>query len=67
VRAHLEGKMKLRVKRKDGRIVWITLISEDKDDKEVLEALWNCDVSRETMIYRRGNMVLQARVSPFKR
>jgi len=35
--------MKLRVKRKDGKIV---------RDKEVLEALWNQDVAREKMIYR---------------
>ena len=59
--------MKLRVKRKDGKIVKVTLVSEDQGDKEVLEALWNQDVSREKMIYRQGYAVLQAKVSPFRR
>jgi len=59
--------MKLRVKRKDGKIVRVTLVSEDQGDKEVLEALCNHDVSRETMIYRQGYVVLQAKVNPFRR
>ena len=59
--------MKLRVKRKDGKIVRVTLVSEDQGDREVLEALWNHDVSREKMIYRQGYVVLQAEVSPFRR
>ncbi len=59
--------MKLRVKRKDGKIVRVTLVSEDQGDKEVLEALWNHDVSREKMIYRLGYVVLQAKVNPFRR
>ena len=59
--------MKLRVKRKDGKIVRVTLVSEDQGDKEVLEALWNHDVSKGTMIYRQGYVVLQAKVSPFRR
>jgi len=59
--------MKLRVKRKDGKIVRVTLVSEDQGDKEVLEALWYQDVSKGTMIYRRGYVVLQAKVNPFRR
>lgn len=59
--------MKLRVKRKDGNIVRVTIVSEDQGDKEVLEALWNHDVSREKFIYRRGYVVLQAKISPFRR
>jgi len=59
--------MKLKVKRKDGKIARITLVSEDQGDREVLEALWNHDVSREKMIYRQGYVVLQAKVDPFRR
>lgn len=59
--------MKLRVRRKDGKIVRVALISEDQGDREVLEALWNHDVSREKLIYRQGYVVLQAKVSPFRR
>ena len=59
--------MKLRVKRKGGEIVRVILVSEDLGDKEVLEALWNYNVSREKMIYRRGYVILQAKVSPFRR
>jgi len=59
--------MKLRVKRKDGKIVRVTLVSEDQGDKEVLEALWNQDVGRERCIYRQSYVVLQAKVSPFRR
>jgi len=59
--------MKLRVKRKDRKIVRVTLVSEDNGDKEVLEALWYQDVSRGKMIYRQGYVVLQAEVSPFRR
>ncbi|GAH39687.1 unnamed protein product, partial [marine sediment metagenome] len=39
----------------------------DQGDREVLEALWNHDVSREKMIYRQGYVVLQAKVDPFER
>lgn len=59
--------MKLRAKRKDGEIVKITLVSQDLGDVAVLEALWNHDVSREKMVYRKGYVVLQAKVSPFRR
>jgi hypothetical protein len=59
--------MKLRVKRKDGKIVLVTLVSEDEADKEVLEALWYYDVTRGHMIYRRGYVVLQGRISPYPR
>jgi len=59
--------MKLRVKRKDEKIVRVTLVSEDQGDRKVLEALWNYDVDRETMIYRQGYVVLQAKVRPFRR
>ena len=59
--------MKLRAQRKDGKIVKITLVSEDPGDVEVLEALWNHDVSREKIVYRKGYVVLQAKVSPYPR
>ncbi len=59
--------MKLRVKRKDGNIARITLVSEDQGDREVLEALWKQGVSRENLTYRQGYVVLQAKVSPFRR
>jgi len=59
--------MKLRVKRKDGKIVKVTIVSEDQGDREVLEALWYQEVSKGRMIYQRGYVVLQAKVSPFKR
>jgi len=59
--------MKLRVKRKDGKIARITLVSEDQGDREVLEALWYQEVSKGRMICRQGYVVLQAKVSPFRR
>jgi len=59
--------MKLRVQRKEGKLVRVTLVSEDQGDKEVLEALWYQEVSKGRMIYQRGYVVLQAKVSPFKR
>jgi len=59
--------MKLRVKRKNGRIIAVTLVSEDQADNEVLEALFHYDVSRERLIYRAGKAILQAKVSEFRR
>ena len=59
--------MKLRVKQRDGQILGITLVSEDPGDREVLEALWNHDVKRECFRHRKGYVVLQAKVNPFRR
>lgn len=59
--------MKLCVKKKKGRIVGLTLVSEDQGDKEVIEALFTCDVARERLIYWRGRVLLQAKVSEFRR
>jgi len=59
--------VKLRVKRNKGKIVMVTVISEDEEDKEVLEALWSRDVSQVRIIYRQGRIVLQAKISPFGR
>ena len=55
--------MKVRAKRKNGEVIGITMVSENKDDENVLSYLWNHDVKRDRFIYRPGYQVLQAKVS----
>jgi len=59
--------MKLRARVKNGYITRITLVSEDPGDKAVLQALWDFEVSRERIIYQGGKVIVQAKVSQFRR
>lgn len=59
--------MKMKVRRRGSHIVGLTLIAEDQNDREVMEALWYYEVSRARMIYRRDKVILQAKISEFPR
>ncbi len=59
--------MQLKVKVRGGKIVRLTLVSEDDGDKRIIEALYKYEVTRERMIYRQGKVILQAKIDPLKK
>jgi len=55
--------MKVRVRKKDGKITKVSLISEDEGDRELLEALWRLKVKSKILRHRPGYVVFQVEMS----
>jgi len=54
--------LKMRFKRKDGEITKVTLVSENEGDRELIDYLWEHDISREAKVYRPSYVFLRAKV-----
>lgn len=50
-----------------GRVSKITLIAENKGDKEILELVWRKEINRDLLVYKGNTTRLEATVSEFDR